>query len=147
MTNAPGPPIILKNLFIATAVLEVGAGLALVCAPGSAMKLLFGAVDNVASTTATIEELCGMALLAIACTSWFAQYDSGSRAARGVVCGLVVYNLGAIFVLGAAGLGTHQVGVLLWPGVALHVVMLVWCLHGLAKSRDKAETSAQIKAD
>ncbi len=44
---------------------------------------------------------------------------------------MVVYNLGAVCVLAAAGLRSQQVGVILWPAVALHTVMTAWCIMTL----------------
>ena len=41
---------------------------------------------------------------------------------------MVLYNLGAVVILGAAGIGSQPVGIALWPAVILHAVMAVWCV-------------------
>jgi hypothetical protein len=44
---------------------------------------------------------------------------------------MVIYNVGAVVVLTAAGIRWQHVGVALWPAVILHAVMTVWCLTRL----------------
>jgi hypothetical protein len=44
---------------------------------------------------------------------------------------MILYNLGAMLVLGAAGLSPQPVGIGLWPAVILHAVMTVWCVTSL----------------
>jgi hypothetical protein len=75
--------------------------------------------------------LAGVALLTLAVACWLAKYDAQSCAARGVVSAMVVYNLGAVLVLGAAGIWSRPVGIALWPAVALHAAMTVWCVASL----------------
>ncbi len=41
---------------------------------------------------------------------------------------MVLYNFGLAFILAAAGIGSHLVGVALWPAVVLHAAMTVWCI-------------------
>lgn len=116
----------LKPLFIVTAVIEVGAGLALALAPAAAIQALFStAIDSPAALV--ICRLAGGALLALGVASWLARDDGHVRAARGLVAGLFVYNVAAALLLAYAGIGLHLSGIALWPGVALHAVMTAWC--------------------
>jgi hypothetical protein len=59
---------------------------------------------------------------------WLARDDSSSGAAHGLGKSLVVYNLAAVFVLGAAGAQAQTVGILLWPAVFVHAALAVWCV-------------------
>jgi hypothetical protein len=120
----------MKRLLMVTAILEVGAGLALLCCPSPAVALLLGSPLDTPAATA-LGRLAGAALLALGVACWLAQRDTPSCAARGVVTAMIFYNLGAVVVLGAAGIRSHPVGVALWPAVILHAAMTVWCAVGL----------------
>ena len=120
----------MKHLLTATGVLEVGAGLALLTVP----SLLFGsAIDT--PTGLTVARIGGAALLAIGVACWLARHDGQSRAARGLVGGLLFYNAIVVAVLAYAGtaLGLSSGG--LWPAAAIHAAMTVWCVASLLRSR------------
>lgn len=130
----------IKAFFITTAALEAGAGVALVLFPLQAGALLLGP-EGAGPGAIPIEKVAGCALVALALLCWLARNDSQSAAARGIVWGMTIYNLGVIavlciFALSPAALpsGPSQtVGMLLWPAVGLHVVMSTWCGLCLAK--------------
>jgi len=118
----------MKHLLAATAVLEVGAGLALLTVP----SLVFGpAIDT--PTGLTVARVGGAALLAIGVACWLARHDGQSQAARGLVGGLLVYNAVVAAVLTYAGtvLGLSSGG--LWPAAAIHGVMTAWCVISLTR--------------
>jgi len=120
----------MKHLLTATAVLEVGAGLALLTAP----SLVFGTeIDT--PTGSTVARIAGAALLAIGVACWLARHDGQSQAARGLVGGLVVYNALMVAVLAYAGtaLGLSSGG--LWPAAAIHAAMTAWCVASLKRRR------------
>jgi len=120
----------MKILQIVSGLIEAGAGLALLAAPSTAMKLLFGSpLDSTAGLA--LGRLAGAALLALGVACLLAVADSKSRAARGLVVALLLYNLGAVAVLASAGFGGKALGELLWPAVGLHTVMTVWCVRAL----------------
>jgi hypothetical protein len=119
-----------EALLTATAVIEAGAGLALLSVPSAAAKLLLGAPLE-APDAITIARLGGAGLLTLGVAFWLARGDSRSRAARGLVAAVAIYNLGAVLILGAAGLRSQSVGVALWPAVVLHAVMTAWCIASL----------------
>jgi hypothetical protein len=120
----------MKSLHTATAVIEAGAGLALGICPSAVVTLLLGSPLDMPAAV-LLGRLAGAALLALGVACWLARGDAESRAARGLVAGMVVYNLGAVvlFVFAGFGLGMH--GVALWPAVVLHAGMTVWCLRVL----------------
>jgi len=121
-----------RPLFIATAVIEVGAGLALIVSPALAVSILIGGSFDTATDT-VVGRVAGVALLALALVSWLARNEEHGSAATGIVAGLLLYNAGA--VLAYARIGLRLSGIGLWPAVALHVAMAVWCLALLASSK------------
>jgi len=124
----------MKHLLIVTAVIEVGAGVALLCRPSTVLALLFGSgLDTFA--VVTLARLTGAALSTLGVVCWLGQYDARSRAARGLISAMVLYNLGAVVILGAAGFWSQSVGFALWPAVVLHAAMAVWCIACLRIKR------------
>ena len=122
----------MKRLLIVTAIIELGAGVALAAFPSATVKLLLGSpIDTPAAVT--LGRLAGAALLALGAACWLAHYDEQGRAARGVVSAMTLYNFGAVVVLGAAGVGARATGIALWPAVALHAAMTIWCAVSLIR--------------
>jgi hypothetical protein len=117
-------------LQIATAVIEAGAGLALLGIPSRAAELLLGAPLE-APDAFVLARVGGTALLTLGVASWLARGDTRSRAARGLVAAMILYNLGVALVLAVAGVRSEQIGVALWPAVVLHSAMTVWCIMNL----------------
>jgi hypothetical protein len=129
----------------ATAVIEAGAGFALLIVPSNAAKLLLGTPLDV-SDSLTVARIGGIALLTLGAAFWLARGDSQSRASKGMIAAMVLYNLGAVFVLGAFGIGSQRVGVALWPAVVLHTAMTAWCIMSvrslvLAEERENLHLS------
>jgi len=121
-----------KPLFIATAVIEVGAGLALLVSPALAASILIGAPFDTPADS-VVGRVAGAALLALALACWRARDDEHNRAAAGIVSGMLLYNAVAVMVLADAGIVLHMSGIGLWPAVVLHAAMAVWCLVCLIK--------------
>jgi hypothetical protein len=122
-----------KLLLIVTALLEAGVGVALLAFPSATVLLLLAAPLE-ASAAVTLGRVAGAALLALGVANWLAQFDERSDAARGLVVAMVVYNLGAVAILGTAGILSQPVGIALWPGVAVHAAMAVWCVLCLLRT-------------
>ena len=123
----------MKRLFIVTALIELGVGLALLCFPSAMVALLLGSSLD-APAAVTLGRVAGAALLALGVANWLAQYDEQSCAARGLVSAMVLYNLGAVIILASAGIGLGFIGIALWPAVILHAAMAVWCVTSLRRS-------------
>jgi hypothetical protein len=121
-----------KPLFIATAVIEVGAGLALLVSPALAASILIAAPFDT-SPDSVVGRVAGAALLALALACWRARDDEHNRAAAGIVSGMLLYNAVAVMVLADAGIVLHMSGIGLWPAVVLHAAMAVWCLACLIR--------------
>jgi hypothetical protein len=114
----------------ATAVIEAGAGLALLGIPSRAAELLLGAPLE-APSAFTVARIGGAGLLTLGAAFWLARGDTRSRAAKGLIAAVVIYNVAVVFILGIAGIRAERVGVLLWPAVVLHTAMTVWCVVSL----------------
>lgn len=119
-----------RLLFIVTAVLEVGIGVALLVSPALTVSILIGASFETAGDT-VVGRVAGAALLSLGVASWLARNDEHSRAATGLIMSLLLYNVAVIVVLAYAGLGLRLFGIGLWPAVVLHAVMSVWCFSNV----------------
>jgi hypothetical protein len=123
----------MKILLTMMAIIEAPTGVALLVLPTVAAGLLVGAsLDMPASLTVT--RVAGAALLSLAVACWLARNDERSRAAKGLVASMLLYNIGAVAVLAFAAISLRLGGVALWPAVVLHVLMAVWCLACLRES-------------
>lgn len=103
-----------NTVYSATAVIELGAGLALLCFPSTTVALLLGRPLE-ALPALTVARVGGTGLLTLGVACWLARSDTQSRAARGLIAAMVLYNLGVVFILGAAGMQSLPVGVVLSP--------------------------------
>ena len=121
-----------KPLFIATAVIELGAGLALIVSPALVASILIGAPFDTPADS-VVGRVAGAALLALGGACWLARNDGQNRAASGIVSGMLLYNAVAVMVFADAGIVLHLSGIGLWPAVVLHAAMAVWCLVCLIK--------------
>jgi hypothetical protein len=122
----------MKRLLFVSAVVEAGAGLAFLAAPAGVVGLLLG--SELSGPGIPLGRVCGAALLALGVACWLARGDAESRAANGLVMAMSAYNLAAVAILAAAGLLSRPTGIALWPAVALHAGMAVWCLIGLSRT-------------
>ena len=121
----------MNALYATTAVIEVGAGLALLCLPSAVADVLLGVpLDEPAALT--VARVGGAGLLTLGVGCWLARTDTQSPAARGLITAMVIYNFSVAFILGAAGIRSVPVNLVLWPAaVVLHAAMVIWCVTGL----------------
>jgi hypothetical protein len=115
------------GLLIVTAVAEAGTGLVLLFLPSILFSVLLG-VSSPASEAVFIARIFGVALLAIGVGCWLARSDPIGSAQRGVLTGVLIYDVGAAALLAYAGLALNMAGIALWPAVVLHTALAVWCL-------------------
>ena len=123
---------VMKRFLILTAILEPATGLALIAVPAIVVRLLLGA--EISGASIPLGRVAGAALLALGVACWLARDDTQSRATRGLVVAMLMYNLVATAVLAFAGIGLGLHGVVLWPAVVLHAAMGVWCVACLRHS-------------
>jgi len=119
----------MKNLLTLEAVIEVGAGLGMVVLPSLLVTLLLGSSLDT-PVALTVARVAGVALLALGIACWLARHDGQSRAARGLLGAMVVYNAGVFMVLAYAGIALGLPSIGLWPVVVAHAPMTVWCVMG-----------------
>ena len=94
----------MKALLIVTAVLEAATGVGFLLSPPVGFRLLLGASLDTPGALA-IARVAGAALLALGLACWLAIRDVRSRAARGVVAAMLLYNAAVVAVLLHAGIG------------------------------------------
>jgi len=117
-----------RKLFLAvTAVVEAATGLCLLVLPAFLFAVLLD-LDHATADVMFVGRIAGAALLAIGIASWSARRDNRTPAQLGLLTGILVYNVAASALLAFAGTILKLVGVLLWPAVAVHVVLAIWCL-------------------
>jgi len=107
-----------RNLFIVTAVIEVGTGLVLVPFPSLLAMLLLGSSLD-APVALTVARVAGVALIALGTACWLARDDAQSRAAKGLVGAMMFHNAAIATVLIYAGVGLGLSAIGLWPAVLL----------------------------
>jgi hypothetical protein len=126
-----------KLLLLITALVETATGLCLLLFPAVLFAILLGA-KRVTVDTMFVGRIAGAALLAMGVASWMARVDTLTAAQRGLLTGILVYDVAVSLLLAFAGAVLEMRGVLLWPAVALHAVLAAWCVscprsNGLAK--------------
>ena len=123
----------MKTLQTVTAVIEMGTGMALLCFPSPVVALLLGS-PLVTSIALTVARVGGAGLLSLGVACWLARSDYESRAARGLLAAMLLYDVAAAAILAFAGVGFGLHGVALWPAVVLHATMTIWCVACLRRS-------------
>jgi hypothetical protein len=120
------------QLFIVTAVIELGAGLTLLVAPAVVITLLYGAAVDVFPAVG-IARLTGAALLSLGAACWWARHEERSAASRALVGAMLIYNA-AVVALGIVG-ALGALGPLQWAAVVFHGAQAIWCAWVVADRR------------
>jgi len=89
--------------------------------------------------------LAGAALLSLAWICWWAGASAATRTARVVMAAMLLYNAIATGVLAYAGLLLALAGAGLWPAIAVHAGLAIWCLLELLR-RNTPVTRAAIES-
>ena len=114
-------------LFVVTAVIEVGAGVALLVAPAFIIALLFSPSEFEAAVA--MGRLAGAALLSLGAACWWARRDGSSPASRGLMSGMLIYNVAVVALIFSGSLGS--ISPLLSAVIVLHGTMAIWCVWSL----------------
>ena len=122
----------MKALLTTLAVIEFGAGLGMLAVPSFVGEILLGSPFGT-TIEPVIARVAGIALLALAVACWLLRNEGWSRATRGLVGAMLLYNGGVTGVLFYAGPGLGLYGTGFWPAVLVHAVMAVWCLLSLLR--------------
>jgi len=121
--------------FVASAVMEASAGLALLATPTLVITLLLASpVTNTGGAAVAIGRWTGAALLSLGTACWWARADASSAASRALVVGMAVYNAAVIAIVLAGTFGS--------PGrpmrlvlTLVHGAMAAWCVSLLRPGR------------
>jgi len=119
----------MKPLLTLTALFEGLTGVALVVAPGIAVMKVLGMELHEPGEIA-LARMAGLGLMALAAGCW--RFRSGPWA-RTMVLVMLGYNLLATALLLYLGLVVRSNAQGLWPAVALHMALLLWCIAALRK--------------
>ena len=103
----------MKGVLTLAAIAEVATGLALVVVPSLVGRLLLG--EELTGIAAVVARVTGIALIGLG----FACWPGPPR------LGMLVYGAAVAAYLAYAALVDGRAGVLLWPAVLLHAVLVV----------------------
>jgi hypothetical protein len=120
------------RFFSATAAIELVAGLTLLVAPAVAIRGIFGSVTGVLPA-AGIARMTGAALISLGAACWWARDDGRSAASRGLLGGILIYNVAVVGLCFIGALGA--LGPLQWAAIVLHGVLAIWCARVGADQR------------
>lgn len=119
---------------IVTAVFEAGVGLIMLVVPAVPLAR-FLQVDQPTVPMLFLARIAGAALVGIAVACWFACSDTSGGASRGLLLGVLVYDVAAAGILAITGLEDASLSnPMLWGAVGAHVVLALWCVACLREA-------------
>jgi len=130
-----------RSFLIATALTEAGAAVLLLTGPAMFVRWLLGGDPMEAPDALLIARFAGVALLAIGVACWCSQNDG--VAANGLLAGVLAYDAAAAGLLLYAAVVLHRTGPVLWPVVALHGALALWCIGVLQSNEHDAGATAR----
>jgi hypothetical protein len=102
------------------ALAEAGTGVILLVVPPIVVRLLFGAeIAGIPDVGVIMSRLAGIALVGLGTACWPGADN------RRAFYGLVTYSVLAMLYLIYIGVRAAQVGLLLWPAVVVHAILIV----------------------
>ena len=115
---------------VAAAGLEVVTGAGLVVAPSLLARLLFGSEMNASGDL--VGRISGLVMLCLALGCWPRAFEGEDRQA---LTPLIALSLLATVFLLYVGMGGVNVGVLLWPAAATHLILAILLARGWMRRR------------
>jgi len=109
----------MKWALVCAAVGEAATGAALLLVPSLVGQLLFG--TELTGIAMIVARVTGIALIALGVACW-----PGTP-----LVGMLTYSAAVTFYLAYVGLAGSLTGILLWPAVALHVILTALLIRGL----------------
>jgi hypothetical protein len=91
------------------------------------VRILLGASLDLSSGVA-VGRVAGAAVLALSVACWAARDAGPGKATAGIVAAMLLYNVVVVALLVYVRFGPGLAGPGLWPVVALHGVLGVWCM-------------------
>lgn len=117
---------VMKNVLVFAALGEAAMGLALLVVPSLVGRLLLG--EDLAGIAIPVARVAGIALVSLGIACW----PGPPRA------GMLTYGAAVMLYLAYLGFAGGVGGILLWPAVVLHailIVLLVRSTHGTAADK------------
>lgn len=118
----------MKSLFTVSAIFEFVVGIGLLVMPTALTPLLLGYTIQ----DPAVKIICGVtgaALMSLAMACWLVRNIAPQ--AKLMVPVLLFYNIVACLVLLFGALGMSLAGIGLWPAIAAHAGLAVWCVFAL----------------
>ena len=119
-----------KNVLAMSAAAEAGTGLLLLAWPSIVVHLLFG--TEISGAGFIMSRIAGIALIGLGVSCW--PSDSAFQALNG----MLTYGTLAMLYLGYIGVRGEMAGLLLWPAVAAHAVIVVLFFRTRFKEKKRA---------
>jgi hypothetical protein len=111
----------MKTVLMLAAAAEAATGIVLMVYPPIVVRLLLGA--DIAGVGEMISRLAGIALIGLGVACW------PTALARPSLLGMLTYGILAALYLMYVGVRGETVGMLLWPAVVAHVILVVLLLR------------------
>ena len=115
-----------KYVLALAALAEAGTGVILVAYPPIVVRLLFGA--EISGAGLIMSRIAGIALTGLGVSCW-----PGNSAIQQLY-GMLTYSTLAMLYLIRIGIRGEAIGVLLWPAVAAHVILVALLVRARFKS-------------
>lgn len=116
----------MKLLLTVMALLEIGAGLALLFVPALALSMAFHiSLDGPGGLVAA--RIAGAAIVSLSIACWQLR-NQGGNASVNMIQAMLFYNAAAATVLIYAGLRLNVQSEFLWLAMFVHQVLAIWCL-------------------
>jgi hypothetical protein len=119
----------MKKLLMLAAAGEAGMGLVLLIHPPIAVWLLFGA--EIAGAGLVMSRVTGLALIGLGIACW----PQRERSSAFALAAMITYSVAVTLYLAFLGMGGAWVGKLLWPAVAVHVLLAALLMRAWYKDR------------
>jgi len=117
----------MKRVLVFAAVSEAATGMALLVVPSLVGQLLFGA--ELTGIALTVARVTGIALIALGVACW-----PGTP-----LVGMLTYSAAVTLYLGYLGISGEWVGLLLWPAVVVHAILMTLLVRTWFKDRQTGE--------
>ena len=117
----------MKSLLTLEAMIEIAAGVGALVVPVFAVSLLLGTTLESAAAV-IVSRVTGAALITIGMMNWAGRSEPNGIAAKGIVTGMVFYNVAVVGLLAYSFFGAGLTGIGLWPAVILHTGLAIWCI-------------------
>ncbi|KQV27482.1 hypothetical protein ASC97_03620 [Rhizobium sp. Root1203] len=115
-----------RLLLSVTGVVEAATGMTLLLAPALLIEVLLGAEPGTHAGM-TVARVAGAAVLSLSVACWLARDDLAGKATKGLVRAMLLYNFAVVAILILEWFRHGIGGIALWPVVAAHFALGVWC--------------------